>query len=104
VSRRTISATAGSARHENTSDGTRSAAMPGHQSSRTCSSQKWSGPPPRCVETMWKMRPNEKSPSRSVSSSSTFSGVHQTVGNASQTRPATAPTTAAGRTARLIGA
>jgi hypothetical protein len=50
------------------------------------------------------MRPNEKSPSRSVSSSSTFSGVHQTVGNASQTRPATAPTTAAGRTARLIGA
>ena len=61
--RRTISATAGSARHEKTSDGTRSAAMPGHQSSRKCSSQKWIGPPPRCVETMWKMWPNEKSPS-----------------------------------------
>jgi hypothetical protein len=47
---------------------------------------------------------NEKSPSRSVSSSSTFNGVHQTVGSASQTRPAAAPTIAAGRTARLIGA
>jgi hypothetical protein len=102
--RRTISATAGSARHEKTSDGTRNAAIPGDQSSRKCSSQKWTGPPPRCVETMWKMWRNEKSPSRSVSSSSTFSGVHHTVGSASQTSPAAAATTAAGRTARLIGA
>jgi hypothetical protein len=50
---------------------------------------------------MWR---NEKSPSRSVSSSSTFSGVHQTVGSASQTSPAAAPRTAAGRTSLLVGA
>jgi hypothetical protein len=42
---------------------------------------------------------NEKSPTRSVSSSSTFSGVHQTV-----TSAAADETTAAGRTARLVRA
>jgi hypothetical protein len=47
---------------------------------------------------------NEKLPTRSVSSSSTFSGVHQTVGSASQTSAAADETTAAGRAARLIRA
>ena len=54
-----MSATAGSAMQKKTSDGTRSAGSPGHQPSRKCSSQKCSGPPPRCVETMWKMCANE---------------------------------------------
>jgi hypothetical protein len=57
--RRTRSAIAGSASTKKTSDGTRSASRLGHQPSRKCSSQKWSGPPPRFVETMWKMWPNE---------------------------------------------
>src|SRR5262249_5166043 len=102
--RRAISATAGSARHRKTSDGTRSAGNPGHQESRKCSSQKWSGPPPRFVETMWKTFPKEKPATRSVSSSSTLSGVHHTVGSASQTSAAADATTADGRRALLIGA
>jgi hypothetical protein len=39
-----------------------------------CSSQKWNGPPPRSDETMWKIRPKELCETKSVSSSSTFSG------------------------------
>jgi hypothetical protein len=39
-----------------------------------CSSQKWKGPPPRSDETMWKIRPKEWCETKSVSSSSTFSG------------------------------
>src|SRR5262249_10523658 len=102
--RRVISATAGSARQRKTRDGSRSAGSPGHHESRKCSSQKCRGPPPRFVETMWKTLPNEKSATRSVSSSSTLRGVHQTVGSASQTSAAADATTAEGRRGRLIGA
>src|SRR5207248_9465521 len=94
--------TAGSARQRKTSDGTRSAGKPGHQPPTKCSSQKCRGPPPRCVDTTWKTWPNENPATRSVSSSSTLSGDHQTVGSARTTTATTPPTTAAGRSARLI--
>jgi hypothetical protein len=48
------------------------------------------------VETTSKMCPNEKPATRSVSSSSTFSGVHQTAGSASQTSSAIAAAVATG--------
>src|ERR1041384_8464052 len=50
---------------------------------------------------MW---PNEKSPMRSVSSSSTFSGPHQTVGSASHVTSPAATRIELGRSSRLLRA
>jgi len=49
------------------------------------------------VETMWKTLPNEKPATRSVSSSSTLSGDHQTLWSETATSSAAAATVAPGR-------
>src|SRR5262245_12002932 len=51
---------------------------------------------------MWKTCANEKFATRSVSSSSTFSGVHQTVWTDARTTRTAAAIVAAGSSARLV--
>ena len=97
-----ISAIAGSVAAKNTIDGPRNPTRPpGHWRVR-CSSQKWTGPPPRSLETMWKIEPNGPVATRRVSSSSTLSGAHQTARIASAAASATASERRSGKRRRRL--